>query len=122
MTSVKKKLNGKAKKKISFALVGLLTIGLILGIKSTYAYYHSTDSFGILSALVGDFEVKGDINILVYRENDDKTYSRAYNIPELGYVFDDTQTSCSIECSNTTVNPNSSCLNSTFTLFFLHSS
>ena len=97
-------------KKILFSLTFIGILLLILGIKSTYAYYHNSDSFGVLSALVGDFDTgTGDINIMVYKINDNGTKTKIYNIPELGYIFDDELTSCSIECKNTTEDPNASC-------------
>ncbi len=111
MTSVKnvyKKIIRSKKALLSLSFIGILL--LILGIKSTYAYYHSSNSVGILSALVGDFDSgSGDINIMVYKINDDGTKTKILNIPELGYIFDDDLTSCSIQCKNTTDDPNASC-------------
>lgn len=103
MTSNDKKgKNSYKKKAYSIGIVLLVTIILILGIKSTYAYYHKTDSFGILSGLVGNFNnIDGDINVIIYKENNNGEYSMIYNIPELGYIFDDSKTTCTIPCSNT---------------------
>ena len=103
MASIIKKFKKmpKRNKKYALGIMGLISLGLILGIQSTYAYYTDNDSIHILAAAVGDFDTgDGDINIMIYKqsENNSKLYSRTYSVPAFGYEFKDELTKCTIPC------------------------
>ncbi len=92
----------KRNKKYALGIMGLISLGLILGIQSTYAYYHEEKSLPILAAAVGDFDTgDGDINIMIYKQSEDnnKLYSRTYSVPAFGYEFNDELTKCTVTCS-----------------------
>ena len=92
----------KRNKKYALGIMGLISLGLILGIQSTYAYYTDNDSISILAAAVGDFDTgDGDINIMIYKqsENNKELYSRTYSVPAYGYEFKKELTKCTIPCT-----------------------
>lgn len=104
MASIIKKFKKmpKRNKKYALGIIGLISLGLILGIQSTYAYYTDNDSIRILAAAVGDFDTgDGDINIMIYKQSEDneKLYSRTYSVPAFGYEFNDKLTKCTITCT-----------------------
>ncbi len=110
MRTKKEKLSNK-KRIYAIGVAIIFTLALVLGIKSTYAYYYSEASKSMLAIAVGDFEIgSGDINIMIYKETEKGTnkFARSYSVPAMGYKFDDTQTVCSlangakITCTNTT--------------------
>ena len=119
MAALKKKLINLSKKSNRFYFLTLLILTLILigGIQSAYAYYYKdADSLPILSNLVGDFDSgNGDINIIIYKEtgvkNDD--FVKTYSVPEVGYSLNIDRTSCKgpsgndIKCDKD--NPNADC-------------
>jgi hypothetical protein len=105
MSSVKNILNKIAnnKKANLFILISFFVVALVLGIKATYAYYHVEDDISILSNLVGDFDLgDGDVNVMIYKQNNVGKYVKTPVVPAIGYAFDDTKTTCTIECTNTT--------------------
>ena len=102
-----------SKKKIGIA-IAFVALLLFVGVSIARAYYTSSSSINILSSLVGDFEVvDGDINILLYKENDNGDYVRVFAVPAVGYTFNDSETNCSETCTNTSVNNSGDC---TYTL------
>lgn len=99
MTSMIAKFKEKLLKNKLYTIIIMIFAILVLsfGIKQAYAYYYTKQSFPILSALVGDFDVgKGDINILIYKqaEKDKDLYTRSYAVPAMGYEFDQSKTAC----------------------------
>ncbi len=100
MTSMIAKFKEKLLKNKLYTIIIMIFAILVLsfGIKQAYAYYYTKQSFPILSALVGDFDVgKGDINILIYKQVDktkEGIYTRSYAVPAMGYKFDSTKTAC----------------------------
>lgn len=100
--------NIKSKKMI--LAISFAALLLFLGVSIVKAFYTDTSSVSILASLVGDFDSgDGDINMLVYKENDDGDYVRTFAIPALGYTYNSSLTNCSIECSNSATNPNANC-------------
>ena len=56
----------KKKQKMAVLFLILFISVLIVGIKSTFAYYEDNDnSVAVLAATIGDFDVSGDINIVI---------------------------------------------------------
>lgn len=90
-------------KKRMFLLVVISFFALIIsfGINIAYAYYHESITSGILANKVGDFDTgDGDINMLIYKENDEGKFTRVYAIPDAFYTFNDELTSCTIPCND----------------------
>ena len=119
MTRLKKKITNLTKKSNRFYFLTLLIMTLILigGIQSAYAYYYKdTESLPILSNLVGDFDSgNGDINIIIYKETgvDNEEFVKTYSIPEVGYSFNIDKLTCK-NISGTKIicdkdNPNADC-------------
>ena len=99
-------MNVTSNKNKFFIAIFVFTL-MIISFTFVKAYYNSTSSMSILASLVGDFDTgDGDINMMFYKETNGK-YVRTFAAPALGYTFDDTLTTCSIECSNS--NPNAAC-------------
>jgi len=89
----------KRKKASLFVIISFFVCLLILGIRVSYAYYRDSSSIRILSNLVGDFDWgEGDINIMIYKENDEEKFEKIYAVPAIGYKFNDTLTTCTIPC------------------------
>ena len=98
--TVVKNLSDK-KNILLFVLISFFAVVLVAGIGKVYAYYHNDISEGILANKVGNFDMgDGDINIVIYRENDEGGFVRVYAVPEAFYVFNDELTSCTIPCNN----------------------
>jgi len=97
-----KEKNKTLKKTYIIAIISFFIVTLILGIKATYAYYHDNLPLSILASLVGDFDDgDGDINMVMYKENDNGVYVKTYSIPALGYNFKDSLTNCTVRtCVN----------------------
>ncbi len=94
-------LKNLTKKDNKFYFLTLLVMTLILigGIQSAYAYYYykNPESLTILSNLIGDFDSgNGDINIIVYKETGVKSdkFEKTYSVPEIGYSLNIDKTSC----------------------------
>jgi len=84
-----------------FLTISVFVVVLILGIQKAYAYYHDSVSKGILANKVGDFDLgDGDINMMIYRENEEGKFVRIYAVPADYYVFNDELTSCTIPCND----------------------
>lgn len=93
----------KRKKAYLLIVISFFAFVLIFGIKTAYAYYHDSTSFSILANLIGDFDMgDGDINMMIYKENDEGKYIRSYAVPTIGYEFDDSLTKCTIACDTNT--------------------
>ncbi len=119
MTRLKKGQTNLSKKnnKLYFLTLIIMTLILIGGIQSAYAYYYkNSDSLPILSNLIGDFDSgNGDINIIIYKETGVKNeeFVKTYSVPEVGYSLNIDKTSCKspsgqdIKCQKD--DPNSSC-------------
>lgn len=106
MASLMMKIKKLPKKRRNYLLVVLsfITLVLIVGVQSTYAYYHEENSIPILAALVGDFDNgDGDINIMIYKQSESNTnlYTRTYGVPSIGYKFNESLTKCTVStCSS----------------------
>lgn len=99
-TKLRKNLLGK-NNVFLFGLISFFVIILVASISTAYAYYHNDISEGILANKVGDFDLgDGDINIMIFRENDAGEFVRVYAVPESYYVFNDGLTSCTVSCNN----------------------
>ena len=95
------------RRKKTFILVTFAIILVVISFTFVSAYYNNTSSISILASLVGDFDFgDGDINMMFYKESNG-SYVKTFAAPAIGYTFDDTLTTCSIECSNS--NPNAAC-------------
>lgn len=88
------------KKILSFFMLTFILTIFVYGIKISYAYYHQeSDPINILANNVGDFSIgDGDINVIMFKENDQGQYVRTYSAPAAGYVFDNSKTRCTITC------------------------
>lgn len=96
----------KRKKIVLIAILFLLLVLSTWGIKSTYAYYNSKSTFSFLGTTIGDFDIgDGDINLILYMEDDDGEYNLTKIIPLIGYYLNNLKTDCSNE--NTVVSYNS---------------
>lgn len=106
------------KKRTCFTLVSLLVFLLIVGIQVSHAFYNVSDAISILTNKVGDFDLgDGDINVMIYRENDDGKFVRSYSVPAIGYKYNSTLTTCTIPCdTNASSNCHYSFNNSTIEL------
>ena len=99
-SAVTKNLTNKHKVFL-FLTISVFVVVLILGIQKAYAYYHDSVSKGILANKVGDFDLgDGDINMMIYRENEEGKFVRIYAVPADYYVFNDELTSCTIPCND----------------------
>lgn len=95
------------RKNMSLVLSLIFVFLLVFGIQVSYAFYNKSDAISILSNKVGDFDTgDGDINIMIYKENDDGKFVRIYTVPALGYTYNADLTSCTIPCDT---NSSSSC-------------
>lgn len=95
----------KKNKKFLLVAISVFAVLLVFGIQKTYAYYHSSEGKSILANKVGDFDIgDGDINMMLYRENDDGKFVQVYNVPSAYYVFNDELTSCTIPCNGSSAN------------------
>lgn len=82
-------------------VISVFAIVLVFGIQKTYAYYHDAVTSSILANKVGDFDIgDGDINMMIYREDDNGKFIRVYGVPAAYYTFNDNLTSCTIPCNN----------------------
>ena len=89
----------KNEKAYLLGIISFFAFVLIFGIRAAYAYYNNSASISILANSVGDFDSgDGDINMMIYKENEQGIYVRTYAVPALGYSFNDTLTKCSISC------------------------
>lgn len=99
----------KVLKKHKLYLLGVTAfflIAIIIGTKTVYAYYHTSEPYSILSNYVGDFDNgAGDINIKLYKQVSAGRFTRIYDIPT-GYNYDSTLTTCTIACDT---NESSAC-------------
>lgn len=90
----------KKRKVCLLSIIGFFVVILISGIEAAYAYYHTTASISILANSVGDFDMgTGDINMMIYKENDQGVFLKTYAVPSVGYKYDETLTKCTIACS-----------------------
>ena len=97
----------KRKKVVLVAILFLLLVLSTWGIKFTYAYYNSKSTFSFLGTTIGDFDIgDGDINLILYMEDDDGEYNLTKSIPLIGYYLNNLKTDCSNE--NTIVSYDSS--------------
>ncbi len=88
----------KRNKTYLFGAMFFVAILLIICIEVTYAYYNDTSqSFPMISSLVGDFDSgDGDINIIIYKQTSKggSDYTRTYGVPALGYTYNEAKTTC----------------------------
>lgn len=95
------------KRKAKLLLIIVFSLLLISGIQISYAFYNSSSAISILANKIGDFDTgDGDVNIMIYRENDEGKFIRSYGVPAIGYVYNSTLTSCTITCDT---NASSAC-------------
>lgn len=98
-----------SKKKLFFAFV-FSTLLLTVSISITHAYYSNSIPMSLLATLVGDFDLgDGDINMMFYKENENHKYVKVFSAPAIGYTYDSTKTTCTIECSDYDTNPSANC-------------
>ena len=103
MTSIsdntKVKSNSNLRKKIGIScMVLFFAFVIIFGIKCAYAYYTMTTPMSIIASSVGDFDTgDGDINVMVYKKNQNNDYVTTYGVPASGYQL--TNVSCDITCT-----------------------
>lgn len=119
MTRVKSKIKkfSTKNKYLFLSFMFVLTLLLINGIQSAYAYYYNNSgSLPILSNLIGDFDSgDGDINIIIFKENTvgGEDFVKTYAVPAVGYSFDVERTSCQAPSGQKVVcnkdDPNASC-------------
>lgn len=84
-------------------IISFFAFVLFFGIRAAYAYYNNSASISILANSIGDFDTgDGDINMMIYKENDQGIYVRTYAVPAIGYVFNNALTKCTITCSQDT--------------------
>lgn len=98
-------------------VMSMITLILITGIQSAYAYYYKdSESLPIFSNLIGDFDSgNGDINIIIYKETGVKNseFVKTYSIPAVGYSLNLDKSTCKgssgqdIKCIKDS--PNSEC-------------
>ncbi len=92
--------NEKNNKFYTIAIVAFFVIAITYGIKASYAYYTSSESVSILANLVGDFDMgDGDINMTIYKQDDNGDYIKTYTVPTIGYTFNNAKTVCDVQCS-----------------------
>lgn len=93
----------KNKRVVLTAILFLLIVLFVWGIKATYAYYNSKTAFSLLGTTIGNFDIgDGDINLIMYKEDDNGEYNLTKSIPLIGYYLNDLKTDCSNE--NTIIN------------------
>jgi len=98
--TVMKNLSRKSKIFL-FGLISVFVVVLIISIQKVYAYYHDSITEQLLANKVGDFDLgDGDINMMIYRENDEGKFVRIYAVPSAYYIFNDSLTSCTIPCND----------------------
>ncbi|MBE6156400.1 MAG: hypothetical protein E7161_01475 [Firmicutes bacterium] len=100
-TKIKK--TPKKKKTCLFGIISFFAVTLIFGIQAVYAYYNDTKPLNLLAGLIGDFDTgDGDVNMMIYKETGQNTnvYTRSYVVPSVGYVFNDTLTTCTKPCDD----------------------
>lgn len=86
---------------ILFTIIAFLAIAVFLGLQKVYAYYQVGTTSKLLASRVGDFDFgEGDVNLMIYRENDNGDFVRVYAVPSAFYVFNDDLTSCTIPCND----------------------
>ena len=88
-----------------FGVLSFLTLAIIIGTKTVYAYYYQNTSISnIVTGFVGDFYTgDGDINMNIYIMNNSGGYTKSDTIPVSGYTFNNSKTSCTSVCvQNTT--------------------
>ncbi len=104
MTRVCKRMKkASIKEKLTFySLIAFFAVVLIISIKSTMAYYEDIETpIPIIAASVGDFDVAGDINIVIFKKVDGK-YVKTLGVPAVGYSFVEGSTKCYSPVSKTT--------------------
>ena len=95
-----KNLSSKSKVFL-FGLISLFAVIVIISVKKVYAYYHDAITSLILANKVGDFDLgDGDINMMIYRENNEGKFVRIYAVPAAYYKFNDELTACTIPCND----------------------
>lgn len=103
MASINTVMKNLSKKNKTYLLIAIsvFVFVLIFGIQKTYAYYHDSITSPVLANKVGDFDTgDGDINMMIYRENDNGKFIRVYAVPAAYYKFNDSLTSCTIPCND----------------------
>lgn len=91
----------KQSKTFLLGLIGLFVIVVVISCQKVYAYYHNSTTSAILANKVGDFDLgDGDINMMIYRENDEGKFVRVYAVPAAYYNFNSELTSCTIPCND----------------------
>lgn len=102
--TVKKNITNK-KNMCVLTVLSLLIVILIVGIKFVYAYYQVGSSSIFLATRIGDFDLgDGDINMMIYRENNEGDFVRVHSVPAAYYVFNDELTSCTVPCNDSAGN------------------
>lgn len=92
-----KKLSNK---KFLLVVISVFIVLLALGMQKAYAYYHISDGKNILANKIGDFDIgDGDINMMLYKEDDNGNFIRVYGVPDAYYIFNDDLTTCTIPCN-----------------------
>lgn len=82
-----------------FFVIGFFVVAVIFCVKGVYAYYHETTNAVILAKKIGDFDLgNGDMNMMIYKENDAGEFVRVYVVPQY-FKFNDSLTSCTIPCN-----------------------
>lgn len=95
-TILKIKQLNKRKRVVLFSILFLLLVLSTWGIKAAYAYYSSKTAFSFIGTTIGNFDIgDGDVNLILYREDDDGEYNLTKSIPLIGYYLNDLKTECS---------------------------
>lgn len=85
------------------SIISFFSFALIFSIKSVLAYYNTSIPLSILASTIGDFDIGySDINIMIYKESGKNTnvFVKTYQVPALGYTFNDALTSCTMPCED----------------------
>lgn len=84
------------KRVVLFTILFSMVLVFGCGMFYAYAYYNKNATISFLSSTIGDFDTgNGDINIMIYVEDDNGKYNLIKNIPSFGYYLNDYLTNCS---------------------------
>lgn len=96
---IKLKKSPQNEKAYLLVIISFFAFVASFSIRVAHAYYNNTASINILANSVGDFDTgDGDINMMIYRENDEGVYIKSYAVPAIGYSFNSSLTKCTIPC------------------------
>ncbi len=80
---------------VLYTVLFSMILVFVFGMMYAFAYYNKSAAFTLISSTIGDFEQgTGDINIMVYIENDTGGYNLIKSIPSFGYILNDSKTEC----------------------------